>query len=59
VNELLVAARAASAFLGNGFESMDVVPCTDSAVQANDFVLIPTVKMKNRHPVEVSFGREF
>jgi len=38
---------------------MDVVPCIDSAVEGNDFELIPTVKIESGHPVEGSFGREF
>jgi len=39
--------------------SMDVVPCTQSAVQGNDFELIPTVKVECGHPTEGPFGREF
>jgi len=27
--------------------------------QGNDFELIPTIKMKTRHPIEIYFGREF
>jgi len=38
---------------------MDVVPCTESAVQRNDFQLIPTVEMESGHPVEGLLGREF
>jgi len=38
---------------------MNVVLCADSAVQRNDFELIPTVKMESRHPVEGPIGREF
>ena len=38
---------------------MKVIPCTDSAVQWNDFELIPTVRMEREHSVEGSFSREF
>jgi len=38
---------------------MDVVPCMDSAVQANDLIeLTPTVKMESGHPEEGPFGCE-
>jgi len=37
---------------------MDGVPDTESAVQGNDFELIPTVKMESGHPVEGPLGRE-
>ena len=38
---------------------MNVVPCTDSAVQGNDFELIPTIRMERGHSVVGSFSREF
>jgi len=38
---------------------MNVIPCTDSAVQGDDFELIPTVRMERGHSVEGSFSREF
>ena len=38
--------------------SMDVVPCTESAVQENDFEFIPAVKIESGRPVEGPFGRE-
>jgi len=38
---------------------MKVIPCTDSAVQENDFELIPTIRMERGHSVEGSFSREF
>jgi len=39
--------------------SMNVVPGAQSAVQGNDFELIPTVKMEREHSVEGPIGREF
>jgi len=38
---------------------MKVIPCTDSAVQGNDFELIPTIRMERGHSVDGSFSREF
>jgi len=38
---------------------MKVIPCTDSAVQGNDFELFPTTRMERGHSVEGSFSREF
>ena len=38
---------------------MKVIPCTDSAVQGNDFELIPTMRMERGHSVDGSFGRHF
>jgi len=38
---------------------MKVIPCTDSAVQGNDFQLIPMIRMERGHSVEGSFSREF
>ena len=38
---------------------MKVISCTDSAVQVNDFELIPTLRMESGHSVEGSFSREF
>jgi len=38
---------------------MKVIPCTDSAVQGNDFELIPTIRMERRHFVDGSFSRHF
>jgi len=40
-------------------ENLAEVSCTECTVQGNDFELIPTVKMENRHPVEGSFANEF
>jgi len=38
---------------------MDVIPCMDSAVQANDLIeLIPMVKIESGHPEEGPFGCE-
>jgi len=33
--------------------------CTQRKAQEKDFELIPTLKMETRHPVGVSFSREF
>ena len=38
---------------------MNVVPCTDCAVQENDFELIPTVRMEREHSIEGYFSGEF
>jgi len=38
---------------------MNVVPGAQSAVQGNDFELIPTVKMERGHSVDGPVGREF
>jgi len=38
---------------------MKVIPCTDSAVQGNDFELIPTIRMERGQTVEGLFSREF
>jgi len=38
---------------------MKVIYCTDSAVQGNDFELIPTMRMERGHSVDGSFGRHF
>ena len=38
---------------------MNFVPGAQSAVQGNDFELIPMVKVERGHSVEGSFGREF
>ena len=38
---------------------MKVISCTDSAVQGNDFELIPTIRMERGHSVEGSLSREF
>ena len=38
---------------------MNVIPCTDSAVQGNDFELISMVTIERGHSVEGSFSREF
>jgi len=38
---------------------MKVLSCTDSAVQGNDFELIPTIRMKRGHSIEGSLSREF
>jgi len=38
---------------------MKVIPCTDSAVQGNDFELIPTIRMERGHSVNGSFSRHF
>jgi len=37
----------------------NVVLRAQSAVQGNDFELIPTVKMESEHPVDMPIGREF
>jgi len=39
--------------------SMKVIPCMDSAVQGNDFELIPTIRMERAHSVDGSFNRHF
>ena len=44
---------------GSSFESIDVVPCTDSAVQGNDFELIPMVTMERGHSIEGSLSHKF
>jgi len=38
---------------------MKVISCTDSAVQGNDFELIPTIRMESGHSVESSFSCDF
>jgi len=38
---------------------MKVIPCTDSAVQGNDFELIPAIRMERGHSVDGSFSRHF
>ena len=38
---------------------MKVISCTDSAVQGNDFELIPTIRTERGYSVEGSFSREF
>jgi len=38
---------------------MKVIPCTDSAVQGNDFELIPAIRMERGHSVDGSLSREF
>ena len=38
---------------------MNVISCTDSDVQGNDFEFIPTIRMEKAHSVEGSFSREF
>jgi len=38
---------------------MKVLSCTDSAVQGNDFELIPTIRMERGHSIEGSLSREF
>ena len=38
---------------------MKVIPCTDSAVQGNEFELIPTIRMERGHSVDGSFSCEF
>jgi len=35
---------------------MKVISCTDSAVQGNDFELIPTIRIERGHSVEDSFS---
>ena len=45
-NELLVAQYHVCITPVSSAGSMDVVPCTESTVQGNDFELIPTVKWK-------------
>ena len=37
----------------------NVVPCDQTAVQGNDFELIPTVTMESRHFVDGPTGRDF
>jgi len=38
---------------------MKVIPCMDSAVQENEFELIPTIRMKRGHSVDGSLSRHF
>jgi len=38
---------------------MKVIPCTDSAVQGNDFEFIPMIRMQRGHSVDASFSRHF
>jgi len=38
---------------------MKVIPCTDFAVQGNDFELIPTIRMERGHSIDGSFSRHF
>ena len=38
---------------------MNVTSCTNSAVEGNEFELIPTIRMQRGHSVDGSFSREF
>jgi len=38
-------------FLDAATSWMKAIPCTDSAVQGNDFELIPTIRMEREHSV--------
>jgi len=38
---------------------MKVIPCTDPAVQGNEFGLIPTIRMERGYSIDGSFSREF
>jgi len=42
-----------------GISWMKVIPCTDSAVQGNDFELIPTIRIERGHSVDDSTSRDF
>jgi len=39
--------------------SMKVILCTDSAVQRNDFELIPTVRMESQHSIGAPTCHDF
>jgi len=52
--EVVWIGRRIDEFFGGGYSR-----CTDCTGQGNHFELIPTVKVKTRHPVEGYFGSEF
>jgi len=53
------AAQWLTGLLNIGHRTLPSVSCTERTTQGNDFELIQTVKIKNGHSVEGSFGSEF